>query len=231
MPRWLKNLIAVTVTLIILIVAAGFIFLKMLNSSLPQYEGETNVTGISHNVEIYRDSMAIPYVIAQNEEDGAFALGYLHAQERLFQMDLIRRAGAGRLSEILGSGALIFDKMLRTVGIKKTSEKIMKVIKPEVLKLLIAYSSGVNQYIKDAKGKYPVEFDILGYDPYEWKPEDCVIISRMMAWELNISWWADISFTHLIQKLGEEKVKQILPEWQENAPYVIPPEIKSYPKN
>ena len=230
MPRWLKNSIAVIVTLIILFVAAGLVFYKMLTASLPQYEGEVNVAGISDRVEIYRDTMAVPYILAKTEEDAAFALGYIHAQERLFQMDLVRRAGAGRLSEILGSDALIFDRMLRTVGIKKTSEKTIKIVKPEVLELLNAYSAGVNQYLKDAKGKFPVEFDILGYDPYEWKPEDCIIISKMMSWELNISWWADISFTQLIQKLGEEKVKEILPIWQENAPYVIPPEIKSYPK-
>lgn len=230
MPRWLKTLIAVSVSLIILIVAAGFVFYNMLTASLPQYEGELTADSISGEVEVYRDSMAIPYILAGNEEDAAFALGYLHAQERMFQMDLVRRAGAGRLSEILGSDALIFDKMLRTVGIKKTSLRILKVLRPEVLKLLESYSAGVNQYLKDAKGKYPVEFDVLDYDPYDWKPEDCVIISRMMAWELNISWWADISFTQLAQKLGEEKVKQILPDWEENAPYVIPPEIKSYPR-
>jgi penicillin amidase len=230
MPRWLKVSIAVTLSVIILIVAAGLVFYNMLTASLPKYEGEINVRGISNKVEIYCDSMAIPYIFAENEEDAAFALGYLHAQERIFQMDLVRRAGAGRLSEILGGDALIFDRMLRTAGIKKTSEKILKILKPEVLKLLEFYSSGVNQYINDAEGKYPVEFDILGYDPYEWEPADCIVVSRMMAWELNISWWADISFTHLVQKLGEEKVKQILPEWQENAPYIIPPETKSFPK-
>ncbi len=230
MPRWLKISIAVTVSIIILIIAAGFVFHNMLTASLPEYEGEIIVPGLSAKVEIYRDSMAVPYILAKNEEDAAFALGFIHAQERLFQMDLIRRAGAGRLSEILGADALIFDKMLRIAGIKKTSEKILTHVKPEVLKLLEAYSSGVNQYIKKVKGNYPVEFDVLDYDPYEWKPVDCAIISRMMAWELNISWWADISFTHLVQKLGEEKVKQILPDWDENAPYIIPPEIKSYPK-
>lgn len=230
MPRWLKISIAVSVSLIILIAAAGFVFYNMLRESLPQYEGELTIQGVSDRVDVYRDSLGIPYILANNEDDAAFALGYLHAQERMFQMDLFRRAGAGRLSEILGPDALIFDKMLRTVGIKKTSQRILKILEPEALKLLESYSAGVNQYLKDAKGKYSVEFDILDYDPYEWQPEDCIIISRMLAWELNISWWADISFTLLVQKLGEEKIKQILPMWDENSPYVIPSEIKSYPQ-
>ena len=145
MSRWLKIFIAVSVSLIILIAAAGFIFYRMLTQSLPQYKGEITVHGISDKVEIYRDSMAVPYILAESEEDAAFALGYLHAQERMFQMDLFRRAGAGRLSEILGSDALIFDKMLRTLGIKKTSQRILKILKPEVLKLLQSYSAGGNQ--------------------------------------------------------------------------------------
>ena len=230
MSRKLKNSIAVVITIIILLTVGGFVFYNMLSDSLPQYDGEIKVAGISNTVEIYRDSMAVPYILADTEEDAAFALGFIHAQERIFQMDIVRRAGAGRLSEILGPDALIFDKMLRTVGIKRTSERIMKIINPEVMELLIAYSAGVNQYLKDAKGKYPVEFDVLDYDPYKWEPLDCVIISRMMAWELNVSWWTDISFTHLVQEIGEEKVKQILPKWEENAPYVIPPELKSYPR-
>jgi len=202
----------------------------MLTSSLPKYSGEISAEGLSNQVEIYRDSMAIPYIIAGNEEGAAFALGYVHAQERLFTMDIIRRAGEGRLSEIFGHETVPFDKMFLTVGIKRIVQQNLKKIDPEEMKILEAYSRGINLYIKEAEGKYPVEFDILGYDPYEWKPEHTLIIGRMLAWELNISWWVDISFTHLVQKLGEEKVLEILPGYPENGPYIIPPELKSYPK-
>lgn len=230
MPNWLKITIAVSVSLIIIITVAGLVFYNMLTASLPAYNGTFKVNGVSANVEVYRDSMAIPYIIAQTEEDAAFALGYLHAQERMFQMDLIRRAGAGRLSEVFGSNTLMFDKMFRTVGIKRTADKMLANLKPEVLKFLESYSSGVNQYLKDAKGNYPVEFDVLKYDPFEWEPVHSLIIVRMMAWELNLSWWTDLIYIHLIQKLGEEKILQILPDWDENAPYIIPAEVKNFPK-
>ncbi|HVO74486.1 MAG TPA: penicillin acylase family protein [Ignavibacteriaceae bacterium] len=230
MRRWLKVTLALSISFIIVFIIGGFIFYKMLISSLPEYKGEMSAPGISGEIEIYRDSMAIPYIFAKSEEDAAFALGFLHAQERLFQMDIIRRAGEGRLSEIFGKKTLPYDKMFLTIGIKRTVQKNLKRIDPYVLKLLNAYSKGVNLYIKEAKGKYPIEFDALGYDPYEWKPEHSLIVARMMSWELNISWWTDISFTHLIQKLGEEKVKEILPDYPENAPYIIPPELKNYPK-
>ncbi len=106
------------------------------------------------------------------------------------------------------------------------AEMIQSRMDKHSLKILEAYSNGVNLYIDQAKGHYPVEFDILNYSPYKWKPLDCLIIGRMMAWELNISWWTDVVFTRLVQKLGEEKVKEILPDYPENAPYIIPSEIK-----
>ena len=228
MPKWLKILIGVTISFIVIIVVGGAIFYHMLRSSLPVYNGEIESNQISADVIIYRDSLAIPYIDAKNEDDAAFALGFVHAQERLFTMDLIRRAGEGRLSEIFGSATLPFDEMFRTIGVKRTVDNMLKKTDPKVVKLLQSYSDGVNKYIKDARGKYPAEFDVLGYNPDNWAPEDCLIIGRMMAWELNISWWSDITFTHLIQKFGEEKVKEILPNYPENAPVIVPAEIKKY---
>ena len=133
----------------------------MLSASLPKYQGEINATNIFHDIQIYRDSLAVPYIIAQNDEDAAFALGYLHAQERLFVMDMARRAGEGRLSEILGEQAIPFDKMFLTVGLKRNSLENLKRLNPVSLNLLKAYSNGINLYIKNAKGHYPVEFDAL----------------------------------------------------------------------
>ena len=99
---------------------------------------------------------------------------------------------------------------------------------PEALKLLEAYSRGVNYYLEEKKNKYPVEFDVLGYQPEEWKPEHSILVIRMMAWELNLGWWTDLTFTELVQKLGEEKVKEILPDYPENAPTIIPSDIKKF---
>ena len=82
--------------------------------------------------------------------------------------------------------------------------------------------------LKKRKTNYPVEFDVLGYQPEEWKPEHSIIVIRMMAWELNLGWWTDLTFTELVQKLGEEKVKEILPGYPENAPTIIPADIKKF---
>lgn len=226
MPKWIKIVIGITVSFIIIFLVGGYFVEKMLKASLPVYSGELKTAAIKNSIEIYRDSMAVPYIFAESDEDAAFALGYLHAQERLFTMDLIRRAGEGRLSEILGETTIPFDKMFRTVGIKKNIEKNINLYNPKVISILEAYSNGVNLYIKEAKGRYSIEFDVLGYDPYEWEAVHSLIIVRLLGWELNMSWWVDFTFAQIVQKFGKEKALEILPDYPENAPYVIPSDYK-----
>lgn len=199
-----------------------------LHKSLPDYEGSFEVAGLINQTEIYRDSLGIPYIFSANEEDAAFALGYVHAQERLFQMDLMRRAGEGRLSEILGTKTIPFDKMFRTIGIYKHVQNNINNYNPLTLKFLNSYTNGVNEFISKSKSKLPIEFYLLGYEPYNWKIEHSLVIAKLLAWELNISWWTDIAFAHLIQKLGEEKVREILPDYPENAPYIIPDSFQNF---
>ena len=229
MRKWKKVLIGIILTFIITFIVAGGLFHRMLISSLPQYKGEISSNKITSDIEIYRDSLAVPYIIAKSDEDVAFALGYLHAQERLFSMDLVRRAGEGRLSEILGPKALPFDKMFRTVGIERNILKNYKQYNPDIIRLLQSYSDGVNAYIKERKGNCGIEFDVLGYQPEEWKPIHSLIVIKMMAWELNISWWTDLTYTELIQKLGKEKVLEILPDYPEDAPTIIADNLKNFP--
>jgi len=124
MKPWLKITISIAVTLLIIFIIGGYVLYKMLNTSLPVYEGELKAAGLKENVEVYFDSMAVPYIFAQNDEDAAFALGFLHAQERMFSMDLIRRAGEGRLSEIFGKEAIPFDKMFKKINERRKSRAI-----------------------------------------------------------------------------------------------------------
>ena len=229
MYKWKKIIIGLGFSFLVTFLIAGGIFYKMLSSSLPQYSGTITSKKIINDIEVYRDSFAVPYILAANDEDAAFALGFLHAQERMFTMDIIRRAGEGRLSEILGKEALPFDNMFRTVGIKRNIEKNLYRCNPEVMKILQAYSDGVNKFLEERKGNYGIEFDMLGYEPESWKPIHSLIVIKMMAWELNISWWTDLSFTELIQKLGKEKVEEILPDYPQNAPTIIADNIKYLP--
>lgn len=222
MPKWLKVIIGIFSSLIAITIFAAIFFYQMLISSLPKYEGTIQSNKIFSDIEIYRDSLAIPYIFTETDEDVAFAIGYLHAQERLFIMDLIRRAGEGRLAEILGEKALAFDKMFRTVGIKRTIQETYSRYDPQVIKILQAYSKGVNKFIEENKGNYSIEFDVLGYQPESWKPIHSLIIVRMMGWELNLSWWVDFTYAELIEKFGKDKLLEILPDISESNLEKIP---------
>ncbi|MCX6152454.1 MAG: penicillin acylase family protein [Ignavibacteriales bacterium] len=230
MANWFKLSIGIFVSTVVLISAGIFLFYLLLQHSLPDYNGEKDFPGLSNKVEIYRDDYGIPYIFSQTDEDAAFALGYVHAQERLFQMDIARRAGEGKLSEIFGSKTLAFDMMFKTIGMDRVATQVLKQLNRETKNILEAYSEGVNAYIQEYKGMYAFEFDVLQYDPEPWKPEQSLLIGKLMAWELNISWWTDIAFSNLVQSLGEEKVKEILPDYPENAPTIIPSAISSYSK-
>ncbi len=227
MNKTLKVILGLLSVVVVLLVAIVIISYFVLTSKIPEYTGEISVSGIENEVKIFRDEFGTPFIIADEDTDAIFALGYVHAQERLFQMDITRRAGMGRLSEVLGSSTIPFDKMFRTMGIFKLVEESFPKVNPLSQKTLEAYSAGVNAYIKEAEGNYTFEFDVLGYDPEPWKPEHSLVMIKLMAWELNISWWTDIAFSHLVQKLGEEKVRGILPDFDENAPTIIPKHLKS----
>lgn len=215
----------------IVLVLIGFVIISyfFLKSYSPNFNGSTESSVIKDNITIYRDSAGIPFIVAEDQSDAVFALGYLHAQERLFQMDIARRAGEGRLSEILGNKTVPFDKMFKTMKIEKTVEKHYSQIDPKSKEILEAYSNGVNFFINENSGKHSLEFDILNYEPYPWEPEHSLLLAKLMAFELNISWWADIAISHLIQKFDEDKVKEIIPDYPENAPTIIPNNLKTSP--
>lgn len=188
--------------------------------SFPVYDGELQMSGLHHPVKIYRDEYGVPHIFARDQHDVFFAQGYVHAQDRLWQMDLSRRAGEGRLSEILGTQTIKFDKMLKTIGFKQIAERLEMQISPASKEILQSYAEGVNSYIRTQKGKYPVEFDMLNYEPEEWKPVHSLMIARLMAWELNISWHVDVVLGELVAKLGEEKAQEIFPTYPENGPVI-----------
>ncbi len=225
MPRLTKLLIGLGGTLIVLLIAGFFIFRWIITKSYPTTEGTIALAGLQHPVEIRRNAFGVPTVTAQTEHDLFFAEGYLHAQDRLWQMDLIRRAGEGRLSEVLGSSALPYDRLFRTIGIARIARRIEEHLSPVSRRTLEAYSAGVNACIERHRGRFPIEFDILNYTPEPWKPEHSLIVARMMAWELNISWYVDLTLGALVDRLGEARAAEVFPGYPENAPVIVPKEI------
>src|SRR5918993_1317454 len=154
--------------------------------SLPKLEGMVELPGLEGAVEILRDRFGVPQIFAGNERDMFFAQGYVHAQDRFFQMELGRRAGRGRLSELIGEGALELDRLARTVGFGRIAASVEKDCPPETREVLEAYSAGVNACL--ATEPRPPELVVLRRRPEKWSPADTAAWSVVMAWSLSASW-------------------------------------------
>jgi len=171
---------------------------------------------------VYRDQLGVPHIYAENEEDLAFAVGYVHAQDRLWQMELSRRVGEGRLSELFGNFTLNLDRMFRTIGFRRLAQQLAANVHPDTRRILSAYARGVNALTDHKRGKLPVEFDVLGITPEPWEIEHSLMIVRLQAWDLALSWWVDLTLGDLINKLGEEKAAEVFPSYPDDAPFILP---------
>ncbi|MBY0427846.1 MAG: penicillin acylase family protein, partial [Alphaproteobacteria bacterium] len=155
-------------------VAAPLVFFV---SKLPAQNGQEKMAGLSASTKIIRDSHGVPHIFASTLNDGFTALGYLHASDRMFQMEMMRRAGSGRLAEILGSDLINYDKKMRALGLYKLIEPYYNGLSPDTKNALDAYARGVNAYM--AKGNFPAEFTLLGFKPTQWQPWDGLIWAKM----------------------------------------------------
>lgn len=213
--KWLFILVFIAVAGIASVI---FIYLQ---SSRPVYHGEVRLSGISREVKIYHDSYGIPHIYASNESDGYFALGYIHAQERLFQMELLRRVGSGRLSEILGPELVTTDAFFRTLGLAKSAKEasVMFFTKPNEKwqKQTLAYLKGVNAFM--FQGPTPPEFKLLGIPKVKFTPEDIYLITGYMAFSFAEAFRTDPILDKILSKHGSEYLAALMPA--PDAPAVI----------
>ncbi|HEX5639068.1 MAG TPA: penicillin acylase family protein [Burkholderiaceae bacterium] len=170
---------------VLLLVGVLGVFLWFRQASLPVHEGVVRVPFLQQAVRIERDEHGIPHVIGASELDAAFGLGYAHAQDRLWQMEMNRRVAAGRLSELLGPAALDADRFLRTLGIRHAAERIYAGMDGEDRMLADAYAAGVNAFLAVRSGPLPVEFLLTRAPrPEPWTAADSIGWSLIMAWDL-----------------------------------------------
>jgi penicillin amidase len=217
-------LIGISGALVIVLIICALALYHIMTKSLPTIEGERNIPGITAEVRIIRDPAGIPHILAGSEYDAFVAAGYVHAQDRLWQMDIMRRYGMGRLSEVMGPETLPIDRLMRTIGITQLADSLLGTVSDQTRNILQAYATGVNAYIREMQGRYPLEFDLLQYAPEEWKPVHSLIVARLMGWELALSWWVDLTLGELVHKLGEEKARTLFPGYSDDAPLILPPD-------
>lgn len=217
--EWLQGTIGLGITLIILFICFAFFAVKLATRSHPKPYTESRES-VSDSTFVYRNSFGVPHVVGKSVDDVLFAQGYVHAQDRLWQMDAWRRLGRGTLSEVLGEQLVGPDKFMRSVGIADIVREQMQTISPTTIKLLKSYADGVNAYLADAKGDLPFEFDALDYVPGPWLPEDCLIVGRALAFELSLSFWNDIAYAQIAAQRGSGLMNLYVPK-KNSPPYIL----------
>jgi len=171
-------------------------------------------------IEILRDTWGVPHIYANTPHDLFFAQGFVHAQDRLWQMELQRRLVAGRLSEVMGSRTLAVDRWMRTLCLRRVAEEEVALLDAESRAILEAYAAGVNARI--GRGRLPIEFTLLRFKPEAWRPADSLSWSKMMSLGLSINWESEILRAQLIERLGTERAAELEPDPCEDDPCIIP---------
>lgn len=192
-----------------LVIFAGAAAWWFIDRPLPQLDGSIGLPGLQQEVTVDRDGWGVPHIRAASVEDAAEAQGYVMAQDRLWQLDLLRRVARGQLSEILGERTLQIDKDFRTLGLGRAADREATTLEPEPRKLLEAYARGVNQFIGQHERSLPVEFSLLGYKPQLWKPADTLAISGYMYRTLADTREREINRAKITARAGADRAKDL----------------------
>ena len=217
-----KIFVGIVAVVIIAIIGAGWFVYSIATRSLPVYDGTLVIKNLKQDVMIYRDSYAIPHIVAKNEKDLYRAVGYTLAQDRLWQMDLLRRVTQGRLSEIFGVDLVDIDFLMRSLKISDKSKKILSLSAPELIVALECFSDGVNQFIDSHLTKLPPEFTILGYKPEYWKPEYSINLIGYMAWDLTAPYGIETILHKIRKKVDSDKFIELLPDIASQKSIIFP---------
>lgn len=222
--KLLKRIIVIVFIVIFIVLLGGYIFVNhVATKGLPDYATNLQLKGLKDKVTIYRDGFAVPHIFAKNDDDLYRATGFVLAQDRLWQMDLLRRVTQGRLSEIFGKDMLKADQLLRSLRIPDKSKRLIGKTNKKIIAALEAFADGVNQYIESYQDNLPPEFTILAYKPEKWKIEHSINLIGYMAWDLSSpSWTAEITLHKLSQLIDSVKFSKMLPDLSLQKTFVYP---------
>ena len=223
-----RKILAIGLIIIVVALAAGMIFLNHIKiRAVPEYNAGVDLENLSDPVTVFRDSMGIPHIYASNEMDLYRTVGYVMAQDRLWQMDLLRRITAGRLSEVLDPGLVNADQLFRALDFTAKSEMVLSRLDPEITAILEAFSDGINQYIEQHQKKLPFEFAMLGYKPDPWESVHTANMIGYMAWDLSSGWNTDMALYKLQQVLTDTLFQELLPDMKFQSMPVFPEYMSS----
>lgn len=182
-----------------------------LMSPLPRQTGRIDVAGLTAPVTIARDVRGVPHIRAANREDSWFALGWVHAQDRMWQMETMRRLGSGRLAEAVGPAGLVSDRFMRTLGLRRLAERSLSHLDEATRAALAAYANGVNAWLTSPETRLPLEYSLLGVDPEPWSPVDSLLWQKLIALQLAGNWPDDILRARLARRIDPRRIPDLFP--------------------
>ncbi len=228
--RWLMRIFAL---LLVLVALSGATVYYLASRSLPDYDADYTLGGVRAPVRIVRDYAAVPHIFGENDQDVFFALGFAHAQDRLWQMTMLRRTAQGRLSELFGKRTLPIDDILRRLDLFGLATQSLAVQDDETRAALQAYADGVNAWLaeinKGALGRGAPEFFLFSNEIAPWQPADSIAIMKLMALQLSAHLDNEVLRARTSLILPEERVRDILPDFPGTGVAALPPYASLFP--
>ncbi|MGE5480968.1 MAG: penicillin acylase family protein [Chloroflexota bacterium] len=206
-----SNIVVAIGSAVILLVAGAIFTINISRSTLWKDDETFSTIDAANEIRIYDNDYGAPHIVAENDNDMFYAIGFTHARDRLWQMEYNRRLAAGRLSEIFGGKSLDGDKFMRALELESLARRIHSRMSKRSRLILRAYSAGVNEFISRYKSKFSYEFGALSFEPEPWRPEDCIMIQRLFALELSRAFWTEPHLTALADKIGPSRMASLLP--------------------
>jgi penicillin amidase len=222
MRRTLKILRWLALILIVILLLGGSGGYLYFRHSLPTTSGTIQVAGIQGRIEIIRDLDSVPHIYAQTPADAFFGLGYVHAQDRLWQMEYQRRIAQGRLSEIFGDQTLTTDQFLRTLSVYRAATSAWATLPAQDQATINAYVAGINAFIATHSGAaLPPEFTLLGVTPEAWTGPDILAWLKVMAFDLGGNYWTELFRREVVQTVGPQRAGELLPGYPEDGASIL----------
>ena len=213
----MRKLVIALVVLLVSMAAITTTFGLLVLRPLPSVDDDERLLGLDERVEVLRDTYGVPHIFATDTHDLFFAQGYVTAQDRLWQMDIYRRAAEGRLAEVLGEPGLESDRFMRTLGLGRAAQLDLGMISDETRGFLEAYMEGVNKFLQQHGESLPVEFTILGYRPEPWTVLDTLAISKLQLYDAAGNYTQELLRASIAARLGPEVLATLLPDASTNA--------------
>lgn len=223
--RILKGILWLLLLILVSVLIIGFWTVRR---SFPVVEGTIHLKGLKAAVQVYRDSHGIPNIYAANTHDLFFAEGYVHAQDRFWQMDFWRHTGSGRLSELFGKSQVKTDRVLRTLGWARVVREELKHADPISMSILNSYADGVNAYLGEHQGStLGLEYALLGlmqrgYKPEPWEPLNTLTWGKAMSWDLGLNLSSEIGRSVLMKAVGPQHAEELYPPYPADRPVILP---------